>query len=137
MALTCRRALAPRFVHYGMLIAAGQGSRNAVVADKDDARPEELAGFCHSRRVLRPPGLLLEGLMEASMNIQAAGGILIVGGLLAVAPLSSRSPAQTNDANVSAPQSAAPNTTKATPKHRYWRFRGGTHPHYGSRRVHT
>jgi len=46
MALTCRRALAPRFVHYGMLIAAGQGSRNAVVADKDDARPEELAGFC-------------------------------------------------------------------------------------------
>jgi hypothetical protein len=42
------------------------------------------------------------------MNIQAAGGILIVSALLAVAPLSNRSLAQTNDAKISAPQSAVP-----------------------------
>jgi hypothetical protein len=71
------------------------------------------------------------------MNIQVVGGALIVGALLVAAPLPSRSAAQTNDAKVSAPQSATPNTNKASPKHRYWRFRGGTHPHYGSRRVRT
>jgi hypothetical protein len=73
--------------------------------------------------------------MEATMNIQAVGGTLIVGALLAVAPLSNRSLAQTNDAKVSAPQSVTTNTN--SPKHRYWRFRGGKHPHYGSRRVRT
>jgi hypothetical protein len=71
------------------------------------------------------------------MKIRALGGTLIVSALLAVAPLSTPSLAQTDDAKVSAPQSAAPNTTRATPKHRYWRFRGGKHPHYGSRRVGT
>lgn len=71
------------------------------------------------------------------MNIQALGGTLIVGALVAFAPASNRSLAQTNDAKVSAPQSAATNTTRAKPKHRYWRFRGGKHPHYGSRRVGT
>ncbi len=71
------------------------------------------------------------------MNIQAAGGALIVGALLMAALLPSRSVAQTSDAKVSAPPSATPNTNRASPKHRYWRFRGGTHPHYGSRRVRT
>jgi hypothetical protein len=71
------------------------------------------------------------------MNIQAVGGTLIVSAFLAVAPLSDRPLAQTNDANVSAPRSVSPNTNRASPKHRYWRFRGGTHPHYGSRRVRT
>jgi len=71
------------------------------------------------------------------MNIKAVGVALIAGALLAVAPLSNRSVAQTNDAKVSAPQSATPNTTRASPKHRYWRFRGGKHPHCGSRRVRT
>jgi hypothetical protein len=71
------------------------------------------------------------------MKIRAIGGILIAGALLAVAPLSNRSLAQTNDPNVSAPHNVTPNTKRATPKHRYWRFRGGRHPHYGSRRVRT
>lgn len=71
------------------------------------------------------------------MNIQAIGCTLIIGVLLTVAPLSSRSLAQGNDANVSAPQNATPHTNRASPKHRYWRFRGGKHPHYGSRRVRT
>ena len=71
------------------------------------------------------------------MNIQAVGGTLIVSALLLLAPLSNRSLAQTNDANVSAPKSVTPNTNRASPKHRHWRFRGGKHPHYGSRRVGT
>jgi hypothetical protein len=77
------------------------------------------------------------------MNIPVVGGTLIVGALLAITSLSNRSLfsnqslAQTNDAKVSAPQSVPPNTMRATPKHRYWRFRGGKHPHYGSRRVRT
>jgi hypothetical protein len=75
------------------------------------------------------------------MNIQVAGGALIVGALLAIVPSSNRSVAQTlaqaKDTAVSTPQSVTPNTHRASPKHRYWRFRGGKHPHYGSRRVRT
>lgn len=71
------------------------------------------------------------------MNVQTVGGTLIIGTLLAFAPLSNRSLGQTNDANVSAPQSVTTSNTRASPKHRYWRFRGGKHPHYGSRRVRT
>jgi hypothetical protein len=76
------------------------------------------------------------------MNIHVVGGTLIASALLAGATLSNQSLAnqflaQTKDTNVSAPQSAAPNTHRASPKHRYWRFRGGRHPHYGSRRVRT
>lgn len=71
------------------------------------------------------------------MNIQLVGGTLIIGALLAIAPLSNQSLAQTKDTKVSAPQSVTPNTHRASPKHRYWRFRGGKHPHYGSRRVRT
>lgn len=68
------------------------------------------------------------------MNIQAAGAILIVSALLTVAPLSTRCLAQANDTNAS----VTPNTQRASPHHhRYWRFRGGVHPHYGSRRVRT
>jgi hypothetical protein len=75
------------------------------------------------------------------MNIQVAGGALIVGALLAVVPSSNRSVAQTlaqaKDTTASTPQSVTANTHRASPKHRYWRFRGGKHPHYGSRRVRT
>ncbi|WP_407178556.1 hypothetical protein [Bradyrhizobium sp. STM 3562] len=76
------------------------------------------------------------------MRINALGGALIAAVLLLVAALSPKSVAQTNDANISKPKSAAPaantpNTNTAVPKHRYWRFRGGKHPHYGSRRVRT
>ncbi len=69
------------------------------------------------------------------MRIQALG-TLMFSALLAAAPLSSRSLAQTNDSKLSAPH-VTPSTTRATPKHRYWRFRGGKHPHYGSRRLGT
>jgi hypothetical protein len=41
------------------------------------------------------------------------------------------------DTGASAPKSAAPNTNTNPTKHRYWRHRGGKHPHYGSRRVRT
>ena len=71
------------------------------------------------------------------MNIRMTGSALITGALLAVTPLANRSLAQTNETHVPAAQSVTPNTHRATPKHRYWRFRGGRHPHYGSRRVRT
>jgi hypothetical protein len=71
------------------------------------------------------------------MNIRTIGSALIAIALVAVAPISNRAPAQTNESHVSAPQSATPNNRRASPKHRYWRFRGGKHPHYGSRRVRT
>lgn len=71
------------------------------------------------------------------MNIRAAGSTLIVGALLALAPLSSQCVAQTNETKAPIAHSATPNTNTASPKHRYWRFRGGQHPHYGSRRVRT
>jgi len=69
------------------------------------------------------------------MNLYIVGGTLIVGALLAAVPLSNQCLAQTNDAKASAPQRTTSNATRATWKHRYWRFRGGKHPHYGSRRV--
>ena len=71
------------------------------------------------------------------MRVQALGCTLVLSGLLAIAPLPNPLLAQTGDSKVSAPQSASPNNVRATPKHRYWRFRGGKHPHYGSRRVRT
>jgi hypothetical protein len=46
--------------------------------------------------------------------------------------------AQSNDKAVAAPKDrATPNTNTNPVKHRYWRHRGGVHPHYGSRRVRT
>jgi hypothetical protein len=78
------------------------------------------------------------------MNIPTVCGALILGGLAAViAPTESL--AQSNDKAVSAPKdigASAPNgstlNTNTNPtKHRHWRHRGGTHPHFGSRRVRT
>lgn len=69
------------------------------------------------------------------MNIHALGSALIVGILLAIAPPAGQSLAHTEDTNVSALRRVAANNAVATPKHRYWRFRGGKHPHFGSRRV--
>ncbi len=71
------------------------------------------------------------------MNIYTAGITLAVIGSLTVAAPSDRCLAQANDVNVAAPQSAHRNTNTNPHKHRYWRFRGGKHPHYGSRRVHS
>jgi hypothetical protein len=79
------------------------------------------------------------------MNIPAVCGALILGGLAAMITPTSVSLAQSNDKSVSAPKdigasapgSSTPNTNTNPTKHRYWRHRGGTHPHFGSRRVHT
>jgi len=72
---------------------------------------------------------------EVGMDIKVIRGALIIGALLAVALPSTRSTAQTNDVGASAPKTVVPHAT--TKKHRYWRHRGGRHPHYGSRRVAT
>ena len=85
------------------------------------------------------------------MTIYTTCGALILAGLLAGTASSTLSLAQTKDkaaaaakdAGAAASKSAAASatksataTTRATPtKHRYWRHRGGQHPHYGSRRV--
>lgn len=78
------------------------------------------------------------------MNVRTVCGALILAGSIAAAqPTSSQ--AQTTDPVVSAPTQAAtpapsagpPNTNTNPTKHRYWRHRGGSHPHFGSRRVRT
>ena len=81
------------------------------------------------------------------MNIRAVCGALILGALVAAtAPLTlslaqSSAPKDTGvsakGSGASAPKSASPNTTMTPRKHRYWRHRGGRHPHFGSRRVRT
>jgi len=87
------------------------------------------------------------------MNIRAICCALILGGLVAGVASSTLSLAQSKDKGVSAPKDAGASTPKnvaegatkgATPntntnptKHRYWRHRGGKHPHFGSRRVRT
>jgi hypothetical protein len=83
--------------------------------------------------------------METKMKIRNVCGAMFLGGLIAAAvPASSL--AQTTDQGATAPKRAAPpapsaattpNTNTNPTKHRYWRHRGGRHPHYGSRRVRT
>ena len=74
------------------------------------------------------------------MNIRAC--VLILGLTAAIAP-SSLSLAQSETKGVAAPKDtgaaapSTPNTNTNPTKHRYWRHRGGVHPHYGSRRVRT
>jgi len=83
--------------------------------------------------------------LEATMNISTLCGALVLGGLVAMIAPSTASYAQSNDRGVSAPKQtgasapsgATPNTNTNPTKHRHWRHRGGKHPHYGSRRVHT
>ncbi|GLR84447.1 hypothetical protein [Bradyrhizobium iriomotense] len=78
------------------------------------------------------------------MNIRALCGVLILGVTAAIAP-STPSPAQSDTKGVAAPKDTgaatpgtiAPNTNTNPTKYRYWRHRGGKHPHYGSRRVRT
>jgi hypothetical protein len=79
------------------------------------------------------------------MNIPTVCGALILGGLVAMIAPTTLSLAQSSDKGVSAPKdtgaatpkSSTPNTNTNPTKHRHWRHRGGTHPHYGSRRVRT
>lgn len=79
------------------------------------------------------------------MSIRTIWGALILGGLMAVSASPTPSLAQSTDTGVlapkdtgvSAPKNVAPNTNTNPTKHRYWRHRGGKHPHFGSRRVRT
>jgi len=79
------------------------------------------------------------------MNIPTVCGAFVLGGLVAMIAPTTVSLAQSNDKGVSAPKdagasapnSSTPNTNTNPTKHRYWRHRGGTHPHYGSGRVRT
>jgi hypothetical protein len=79
------------------------------------------------------------------MNLRIAYGALILAGLMAAAASSTLSLAQPNTPAASVPKeigksvakSATPNTNMTPTKQRYWRHRGGKHPHFGSRRVRT
>jgi hypothetical protein len=79
------------------------------------------------------------------MNISTACGLLLLGGSVAAIALPTVSLAQSGDKAISAPKdaggsavtNATPNTNMNPTKHRYWRHRGGRHPHFGSRRVRT
>lgn len=79
------------------------------------------------------------------MNIWTACGALILGGLVATSALPTLAPAQSSstgasaptNSGASAPKNAMSNTNTNPTKHRYWRHRGGKHPHFGSRRVRT
>jgi hypothetical protein len=69
------------------------------------------------------------------MNMRLVYGALIISGLIAVAIPSNLSLAESKDPGLSTSKSV---TTSARPKkHRYWRHRGGRHPHFGSRRIRT
>ena len=79
------------------------------------------------------------------MNIRTVCSAMILGGLVAATMPPTLSQAQSKDSGVATPKdagtaaqkSATPSTNTNPTKHRYWRHRGGKHPHYGSRRVGT
>ena len=79
------------------------------------------------------------------MNIPTVCSALILGVLVAIIAPTTVSLAQSIDKGVSAAKdtgasalnTSRPNTNTNPTKHRHWRHRGGTHPHYGSRRVRT
>jgi hypothetical protein len=89
--------------------------------------------------------LVSKGHLEVGMNIRGLCSVLILGGLAWIVAPANPALAQSSQPGVSAPNDSAASAlksarqnTKATPtKHRYWRHRGGKHPHYGSRRVRT
>jgi hypothetical protein len=77
------------------------------------------------------------------MNVRTVcRALILIGSISAAQP--SFSQAQPTAPAATVPQAAAtasgaakPNTNTNPTKHRYWRHRGGSHPHYGSRRVRT
>jgi hypothetical protein len=79
------------------------------------------------------------------MMVRIMFAALIAGSLLVVSAPPTRLLAQSNapsasapkDAGAVSPENAMPNTNTTPTKHRYWRHRGGKHPHFGSRRVRT
>jgi hypothetical protein len=79
------------------------------------------------------------------MNVRTVYGALALAASVATAQ-PTLSQAQSTDPITSAPKPAAatpgtgtaiPNTNTNPTKHRHWRHRGGSHPHYGSRRIRT
>jgi hypothetical protein len=78
------------------------------------------------------------------MTLRNICAILGLGGLMLATVFPVASLAQSGDKAPAAAKEATPAAGSATPntntnptKHRYWRHRGGSHPHYGSRRVRT
>ena len=79
------------------------------------------------------------------MKIWTSYRTLFLGVFVAAAVPSGGALAQPKDSIVAAPKQtgtaahgeARPNTNTNPFKHRYWRHRGGKHPHYGSRRIRT
>jgi hypothetical protein len=76
------------------------------------------------------------------MNIPTVCSALILGGLVAMIAPGSSLAQSTDKGALATKDSVAPAANRATPntnptKHRYWRHRGGKHPHFGSRRVGT
>ena len=79
------------------------------------------------------------------MNVWTVyGALILIRSIAAVQPRFSQAQSTDPAATAPKPSSATPATSAATPntntnpsKHRYWRHRGGSHPHYGSRRVRT
>lgn len=77
------------------------------------------------------------------MKIRTAWSIVVFSGLIAVASAtSSLARSGNHGASVVAKESVTPvpkgEARHARPhlrKQRYWRHRGGSHPHYGSRRI--
>ena len=82
--------------------------------------------------------------MEANMMIRSICLVFVIAGTTMM-QLATPSIAQPGDKAASEPKqtgtavtdNARPNTNTNPTKHRYWRHRGGAHPHYGSRRIRT
>jgi hypothetical protein len=68
-----------------------------------------------------------------NMRLVRLYGALIIGGPIAMAIPSNLSLAESKDPGLSTSKSVIANPRPK--KHRYWRHRGGKHPHFGSRRI--
>jgi hypothetical protein len=67
------------------------------------------------------------------MTMRIIPWALVISGIIAIVAPSGPSWAKSNDVGLSTSKNI---TANAGPnKHRYWRHRGGRHPHYGSRRI--
>jgi hypothetical protein len=78
------------------------------------------------------------------MNVRTVYGALVLAASVTAEPTLAQAPSTFPATSASKAVAATPKTGAATPntntnptKHRYWRHRGGSHPHYGSRRIRT
>ncbi|MBV8837432.1 MAG: hypothetical protein JO000_12900 [Alphaproteobacteria bacterium] len=71
------------------------------------------------------------------MKIRLAHGVLLIGIAMMLVTPSDRVLAQANPASTNETKAATPSASHnvGATKNRHWRHRGGTHPHYGSRRL--